>query len=71
MAEKLGKLIGALFAVYFFIYPIIYFGWNYIIETLGYSQYIIPGFWFGMLCYALFNVVKNTLIINLRRIFVK
>lgn len=58
-AYNLGVVFGKLVITYAFVYPIIYFSWNYIITELNYQQYIIPGFWFGMLCYMLFNLCKN------------
>ena len=56
-----SELIGRFFALYAIIYPIIYFGYNYMAETLGFSQYMIPGFWFGMLGFILFNIAKSQL----------
>jgi len=53
MAKFLGAFIVIVIASYFIIYPIIYFTYNYFIVAIGFPQYIIPGFWIGMLGYFL------------------
>ena len=56
---SIAYLLGMLFARYFLQYPIIYFGWNYLVDFAGYSQYKIPGFWIGMLALFIFMQIKS------------
>lgn len=59
--DKFAFVLGQLFGVYFLVYPVIYFGWNFFITGIDFPQYAIPDFWVGMVGYLIFNVVKNTL----------
>ena len=59
MSHAIGYLLGAFFMVYFVLYPIIYFGWNWAVSLAGIPQYAIPGFWTGMLFFFLALLVKN------------
>jgi len=45
--SSIGYILGQIFGLYFIIYPILYFGYNYIAEVMQFTQ--IPGFWVGML----------------------
>lgn len=60
-AKVIAALLGRIFGIYFIAYPIIYFGYNFIVESTGFSQYKIPGFWFGMLGFLVIMLVKNTI----------
>ena len=57
----MSNIAENIIVTYFMGYPIVYFGFNYIMETLKMPQYTIPGFWFGMLCLLIFMIVKNTI----------
>jgi hypothetical protein len=56
---SIAFLLGALFARYFLQYPIVYFGWNYLVEYAGYANYKIPGFWVGMLALFVLMMIKS------------
>jgi len=60
-AQVIVFVLGKLFGLYFMVYPIVYFGYNYIVESVGFPQYAIPGFWLGMLALVLIMLVKNTI----------
>jgi hypothetical protein len=55
----MAEIIGRLFGMYFLVYPVIYFVYNWFISEIGYIEYQIPGFWVGMAGFLLFNIVKN------------
>jgi hypothetical protein len=55
----MAEIIGRLFGMYFLVYPVIYFVYNWFISEIGFIQYQIPGFWVGMAGFLLFNIVKN------------
>jgi len=59
MSKDIAFIMGALFATYFIVYPILYFAYNYVITGLGYPQYIISDFWLGMVCYFIFNIITG------------
>ena len=62
----MARNLGILFGIYFLVYPIIYFTYNYMSTELGYSQYNIPGFWFGMLGFFLFSIVKSLITLKVK-----
>ena len=59
--QAMAELLGKLFGIYFMFYPIVYFGYNYIVESVGFSEYKIPGFWIGMLGLLLIIMTRNVL----------
>ena len=58
---SVAELLGKIFGVYFLVYPLIYFAWNFFIAGIGFPQYIIPGFWVGFAGFVIFNVITSTL----------
>lgn len=56
-----AQILGAFFATYFLVYPVLYFAYNWFIVEIGYPQYAIPGFWVGMVGYLLFNFAKSNI----------
>lgn len=59
-------LLNKLILTYAVLYPIIFFGWNFVVNGFGHPEMVIPGFWLGMVAYALFNIFINTVV---KRIF--
>lgn len=48
-----------LFVTYFILYPIMYFGYNFLVSNLDMAEYRIPGFWLGMLGFYLIILSRN------------
>lgn len=59
--KSIAYYIGVIFATYFIVWPVIYFGWNFMMDVTNTPQYYIPGFWLGMGFYFLFNIAKNSI----------
>lgn len=54
-------LVGYAVGMYFMVYPIIYFAYNYAAVGFGYPQYQIPDFWIGMAGFFLLDVLRRFL----------
>ena len=59
MVDKIYFVLGRQFGIYFLVYPVIYFAWNFFTIGIGFPQYAIPDFWVGMVGYFLFNILKH------------
>lgn len=62
--KSTAHFIGAIFATYFMVWPVMYFGWNFMMDTINKPEYYIPGFWTGMGFYFLFIIAKNSIFGN-------
>lgn len=63
MTMNLGT---AAITVYFVMYPIFYFGFNHVVESVGYSQYAIPSFWLGMLALLVIRIGKSLIFFSMK-----
>jgi hypothetical protein len=57
--DNIWFVLGAIFATYFMLYPIVYFVYNWFIVEIGFSQYAIPSFWVGMAGLYLLLIVRR------------
>ena len=60
--ETSAKVFGFIFATFIISlipYSIIYFGYNFVIDAVGYSQYSIPSYWVGYVAFIVIRLITR------------